>query len=82
MLVLLKESFDNILSSIKSNFENAFQQRANEKAEEIHLSDLQELRIIGAGSYGMVKLVRHKTTGMTFALKQMLKATIGILQLT
>ena len=40
------------------------------KAKSIAVNDLTGLRILGEGSYGKVTLVRHKTTGRTYALKQ------------
>lgn len=40
------------------------------------LEQFQEIRILGVGSYGTVSLVRDKYTGMTYALKQMLKSII------
>ena len=35
----------------------------------IAFSDLACGRVIGAGQFGMVRIVHHKTTGMPFALK-------------
>ena len=37
----------------------------------IEFSDLEQIRILGAGTYGQVLLVGHKVTGKTYALKTM-----------
>jgi CRP-like cAMP-binding protein len=38
--------------------------------------DLNAISVLGEGSYGKVTLVRHKTTGRTFALKQITKCHV------
>ena len=35
----------------------------------IAFGDLEQLRVIGTGQFGLVRLVRHRTTGQPFALK-------------
>lgn len=48
--------------------------------QEVQLSDLQQLALLGAGGFGRVTLVKHKPAqegpGAFFALKQMSKAYI------
>ena len=34
------------------------------------------IRVLGQGSFGTVTMVRHKVTGKTYALKQILRATV------
>ncbi|KAF1316904.1 Agc/pka protein kinase, partial [Globisporangium splendens] len=42
----------------------------------IPMSDLEILHTLGSGTFGRVKLVRHKTTGTPYAMKVLSKATI------
>eukprot|EP00949_MAST-11_sp_MAST-11-sp1_P000071 g71.t1 len=42
----------------------------------IKASELNGIRILGKGSYGLVTLVRHEVTGMAYALKQLTKKHI------
>ena len=46
---------------------------AEAKAKGIAVTDLNAIQILGEGSYGKVTLVRHATTGRTFAMKQITK---------
>lgn len=43
---------------------------------DVKYSDLTIMRTLGCGAFGRVKLVKHKTTGKTFALKCLVKQDI------
>jgi protein kinase A len=43
--------------------------------ESIALADLDIVATLGAGTFGLVKLVQHKTTKDTYALKILRKVT-------
>jgi cGMP-dependent protein kinase 1 len=49
-------------------------------ASEILASDLNGIRMLGQGSYGKVTLVRHKSTGKTYALKQITREKVERLE--
>jgi cGMP-dependent protein kinase len=49
-------------------------------ASEIRATDLNGIRMLGQGSYGKVTLVRHKTTGKTYALKQITREKVERLE--
>ena len=49
--------------------------RAEERA--IQFQDLEDIDVVGVGSFGQVKLVKHRGTGKTYALKCMHKALVG-----
>ena len=49
-------------------------------ASEILAADLNGIRMLGQGSYGKVTLVRHKTTGKTYALKQITREKVERLE--
>jgi len=49
---------------------------ALEAAEEIQMEDLEILRTLGSGTFGRVKLVRHKVSGMPYAMKILNKAHV------
>eukprot|EP00242_Pyramimonas_sp_CCMP2087_P014665 CAMPEP_0198203120 /NCGR_PEP_ID=MMETSP1445-20131203/6372_1 /TAXON_ID=36898 /ORGANISM="Pyramimonas sp., Strain CCMP2087" /LENGTH=907 /DNA_ID=CAMNT_0043874371 /DNA_START=201 /DNA_END=2924 /DNA_ORIENTATION=+ len=40
-----------------------------EKEKNIRMEDLQEVSMLGSGAFGLVYLVRHKVTGVTYAMK-------------
>jgi len=42
----------------------------------MEFKDLEQIRVLGAGTYGQVLLVTHRVTGKTFALKCMKKSRI------
>jgi len=39
----------------------------------IKMIDLETIKVLGVGTFGRVKLVKHKTTGVHYALKCMRK---------
>lgn len=45
-------------------------------ALQIQLRDLKAVRVLGSGTFGLVKLVVHRTTGAEYALKTMHKKTV------
>ncbi|KXS13818.1 kinase-like protein [Gonapodya prolifera JEL478] len=47
--------------------------RLRARREKISASDFETLKIIGHGAFGMVKLVREKTTGTPYAMKMLRK---------
>ncbi|KAH7492064.1 cGMP-dependent protein kinase [Phytophthora ramorum] len=47
-----------------------------QEQRQIKLDDLEVLRTLGAGTFGRVKLVRHKPTGAAYALKVLNKASV------
>ena len=49
-------------------------------ASEIRANDLSGIRMLGQGSYGKVTLVRHKSTGKTYALKQITREKVERLE--
>lgn len=42
-------------------------------AAKVSLDELEQVAVLGEGAFGLVKLMRHKTTGEVFALKAMSK---------
>ena len=44
---------------------DALREQTRKLSEAIHLDDLTPLRVLGAGSYGTVSLMRHVVTGAT-----------------
>ena len=63
-----------LINTLKKNFET---RRDNQTGtRKIKWADLSKVRIIGAGSYGVVTLMRENVTGKTYALKQIRKATV------
>jgi CRP-like cAMP-binding protein len=49
---------------------------AKGKLEKMAFDEIEVLRTLGTGMFGRVKLVQHKATGATYALKQFQKAQI------
>ena len=43
---------------------------------DIEFNDLEIIRILGCGAFGTVRLVKHRPTGNTFALKSLVKSMI------
>jgi CRP-like cAMP-binding protein len=82
--VLDRPTFNRILGSLQDILARETQQRLtilNEKAGapevvDIQFKDLQPLTILGAGTFGRVSLVQHKTTKEVYALKALIKAEI------
>ena len=51
-------------------------EQAQQKAEAPEWSDLEHRRILGVGTFGRVRLVKHKPTNKAFALKAMRKQQV------
>jgi len=74
-----KTHFDSIVgSSLKVQLDKLNKKREDEanKPDRPKFADLELRRLLGVGSFGRVKLVVHKTTGNTYALKCLRKAQI------
>ena len=84
LLVLMRGDFDAVVGSMSDVLERDITnrrmeaERAQEKAfaRSLTLSDLQEVSVLGAGTFGKVSLMRHAGSGMTFALKALNKAQV------
>jgi CRP-like cAMP-binding protein len=82
--VLDRPTFNRILGSLQDILARETQQRLtilNEKAGapevvDIQFKDLQTLTVLGAGTFGRVSLVQHKTTKEVYALKALIKAEV------
>lgn len=82
--VLDRPTFNRILGSLQDILARETQQRLtilNEKVGapevvDIQFKDLQTLTVLGAGTFGRVSLVQHKTTKEVYALKALIKAEI------
>lgn len=88
-LYLNREDFSRMLGSFEDLMvEGGKSSRAQKLEEEggaavthghfvdMQLDDLEALRVLGCGAFGVVKLVRHKATGAAYALKCQSKAAI------
>ena len=82
---LTREAFDRVMSAIQSG-----QQRNGsflfgrdgslpdvvEPPKEYKFADLEQIAVLGSGTFGRVSLVREKTSKLVYALKVMLKTEI------
>ncbi|CAK4677207.1 hypothetical protein LEN26_005249 [Aphanomyces euteiches] len=86
-LCLDRSSFEGLLGKLEhimvreTKRQQAMQQLAATKipvatAKKFRLTDLDKIQTIGTGTFGRVFMVKHKTTGQTFALKCMQKVNI------
>jgi serine/threonine protein kinase len=64
----LARSFSTSMRRISGNVEQGEPQ--------IQLKDLMAVRVLGSGTFGLVKLVVHRNTGAEYALKTMSKKTV------
>uniref|UniRef100_A0A7S1U5U3 cGMP-dependent protein kinase n=1 Tax=Phaeomonas parva TaxID=124430 RepID=A0A7S1U5U3_9STRA len=74
-------SFSELMSGDKSAAKAAREKQSSAQQTHDHfidmeLTDLDTLRVLGCGAFGVVKMVKHKTTGETYALKCQSKAAI------
>jgi CRP-like cAMP-binding protein len=84
--VLDRSTFTRILGSLQSIIARETEQRKNElhqksggtdqSDEPIAFEDLKKLAILGAGTFGRVSLVQHRSSGAVYALKAMSKSHI------
>jgi len=83
-LALTKSKFEELLGSLEdlikkgANKESRAKKSAGtqRKLENIKMSDLKRLGLLGCGGFGAVTLEQHKTTGQTYALKMLSKGFI------
>uniref|UniRef100_A0A7S2W7P5 cGMP-dependent protein kinase n=1 Tax=Mucochytrium quahogii TaxID=96639 RepID=A0A7S2W7P5_9STRA len=76
LLSLDRSIFSTVFDqSLQDMLNRNFEKRA-EKDALIEFKDLQQIKVLGAGSYGQVLLVTNKVTGKTYALKTMQKQRI------
>jgi serine/threonine protein kinase len=89
-LVLERDDFNRLLGPLENILARDMKSREQQgkdilRAEaprtvarsEISLDSLERLKTLGTGTFGRVRLVRHKETGECFALKCMMKAQIA-----
>jgi len=84
---LSRETFTTILGSMNDIIQREKERREQESEEKMRLStikfkDLKQLRILGVGTFGRVKLVLHEATNTPYALKCMRKGQIIALKQT
>ena len=81
LLVLPRSAFEDLLQPLGAALEAALAQRDAELAERSRSSvawtDLEQGAVLGVGSFGCVRLVRHVRTGATYALKAMHKGHLA-----
>lgn len=80
---LEREAFIEILGSIEDVLAQNFSERVKhwEPGESMEMADLVPVRRLGAGNFGRVDIVRHRVSGKTFALKQMLLRKVEAMDL-
>jgi len=66
LLVIDKDVFLQIL---EGKMLQHLEERMNMQNRDVSLSDVREVRVLGHGTYGVVKLVEHKSTNTKYALK-------------
>eukprot|EP00928_Gymnodinium_smaydae_P025855 TRINITY_DN2047_c0_g2_i1.p1 TRINITY_DN2047_c0_g2~~TRINITY_DN2047_c0_g2_i1.p1 ORF type:complete len:897 (+),score=222.81 TRINITY_DN2047_c0_g2_i1:61-2751(+) len=62
---------------VKGNMQQDLMRRIELQDTNITLKDVKQLKVIGAGATGVVRLVQHKTTGTRYALKRVKKEKKG-----
>ncbi|RLN60743.1 hypothetical protein BBJ29_007141 [Phytophthora kernoviae] len=72
--------FVELLGPIQDILNREAEDRKNslrmQEQKQIKFDDLQVMRTLGSGTFGRVKLVKHKPTGMAYALKVLNKASV------
>jgi cGMP-dependent protein kinase len=74
-----RETFTTFFGSVQALIDKEVERRerqAQQKAEAPEWSDLEHRRILGVGTFGRVRLVKHKPTNKAFALKAMRKQQV------
>jgi len=59
---------------VKGNMQQQLMHRIRLQDTSVTLKDVRQVRIIGAGAAGVVRLVQHKKTGTRYALKRVYKS--------
>lgn len=77
-LSLNQGKFVELLGPLQAilNREADERKHALKRADHIPMEDLEIMRTLGSGTFGRVKLVRHKRTGTPYAMKVLSKANI------
>ncbi|KAL6927277.1 hypothetical protein ACO0SA_003575 [Hanseniaspora valbyensis] len=77
LLTLIQLILDgsNMEGSVLDSYNIPNKSKVNKK----HVQDFQPIKLLGEGAYGKVLLVKEKTNGKLFAMKQMCKAEILIM---
>lgn len=77
-LTLARDKFVELLGPVQEVLNREANERATElqRQEVISLDQLEVLQTLGSGTFGRVKLVRHKTTGTPYAMKVISKANV------
>lgn len=78
---LKRDAFEEILGGSLEIFEEQLKgytgfHDKSRRFEEVKYEDLHQMRTLGTGTFGRVKLVEHTKTGKTYALKILTKAKI------
>jgi hypothetical protein len=89
LFVLARSKFEEILGPISAVLERVMEERKEEvmkvleKSKNVGLApvnftleDLEQIKTLGTGTFGRVKIARNKKTGETYALKILQKAQI------
>jgi len=73
-----RDTFTAVLGPLQALIDKEMEKRDNARnaAPRPKFGDLELRRILGVGTFGRVKLVVHKPTGVTYALKCMRKAQV------
>lgn len=66
-----KSTFSQI---VKGKMQQELMNRIRLQDTNFGMKDLKQIKVIGAGAAGVVRLVMHKKTGMRYALKRVMKA--------
>eukprot|EP00928_Gymnodinium_smaydae_P025862 TRINITY_DN2047_c0_g8_i1.p1 TRINITY_DN2047_c0_g8~~TRINITY_DN2047_c0_g8_i1.p1 ORF type:complete len:934 (+),score=249.81 TRINITY_DN2047_c0_g8_i1:121-2922(+) len=69
-----KATFSQI---VKGNMQQVLMQRIQLQDTSVNLKDLRQVKVIGAGATGVVRLVEHKKTKTRYALKRVKKEDDG-----
>ncbi|KAJ0410103.1 hypothetical protein ATCC90586_001588 [Pythium insidiosum] len=77
-LTLDQATFVELLGPLQAVLNREAEDRKQQlaRASAIAMDELEVLRTLGMGTFGRVKLVRHKTTGQPYAMKILNKANI------
>ncbi len=73
---LSKAVFLEVMQNDASLMEHLAERTALQSSS-LHFHDLIELKVVGRGGYGVVKMVEHATTKMRYALKAVERAPLG-----
>jgi len=79
LLSLDRSIFNSVFDqSLQDMLNRNFEKRRGQEDRDtvVEFKDLEQIKVLGAGSYGQVLLVTDKVTGKTYALKSMLKQRI------